>query len=248
MKKHQSISEVWDHKWENFNIERHAKESLKFDTWTRNHKPIIDKYLKRLNKGGIFLEAGCGIGQWCFYASRKYNIKSIGVDIAEKTINRLNLFLKSHKNNLISFIIDDLNNSVLSDNYCDMFVCLGVIEHFKDSEPMMRTLHRLLKPEGVGIITVPNVYSTHTFARPILKILNKWDIGYEKSLSPNSLKKLSIKSGFKVVECGVLPYGEIFGFFLNSLPIIGNLFKELSYFIEKRQNILGFVSFVVVKK
>ena len=247
MKKHQSVSEVWDHKWKDFNIEQYIKESFKSDPWTLNHKSIIDKYLRRINKGGIFLEAGCGMGQWCFYASIKYQIKSIGVDIAEKIINRLNLFLKDN-NGLISFTIDDLNNSILPDNYCDMFVSLGVIEHFENSVPMMKTLHRLLKPEGVGIITVPNVYSTHTFARPILKILNKWDIGYEKSLSPNSLKKLSIKSGFKVVEYGILPYGEMFGFFLSSLPIIGNLFREFSYFIEKRQNILGFVSFVVVKK
>lgn len=242
----QYIGGIWDKKWNNLDIGDFKRNSFLEDNWTLSHKEIIDKYLKRVKKDGVFLEAGCGMGHWCFYASEKYKIKSVGVDVAQKTIARLNDYRAG--DSLTSFLTDDLNDSKLQNNYFDMFVSLGVIEHFKDHRPMMKNLNRILRPGGVGIITTPNVYSLHTLTRPILRFWGKWDIGYEKSFSPNKLKQMSREAGFKVLERGVLPSGELFGCFLNSLPALGKIFKKASLLIEKTQNIFGFISFVVVQK
>lgn len=246
-KNYLNVSETWDKKWEKIDINKFRHQSFFTDKWTLYHKPLIEKYLKKVDKNSVFLEAGCGLGQWCFYVSKNYEIKSIGVDIAEKIIKRLNDYC-NNENKLVSFRVDDLNNSKLDNNCCDMFVSLGVIEHFKDSMPMMKTLYSLIRPNGVGIITVPNIYCMQTFTRPILQSIGKWGIGYEKSFSPKSLRKIALSVGFEVIENGVLPCGEMFGSFLNSLPVIGKMFKKISYFIEERQNIIGFLSFVVVKK
>ena len=241
--------EVWDKFYQRFTIEEFIKESLATDRWTIHHKPIIDKYLSQLNKTSIFLEAGCGLGQWCYYVANNYGIQAIGVDIAEETIRKMNEYLACSKSKAkVAFICDDLNNAKLDEELADMFISLGVIEHFADSRPMMRSLFKILKPGGVGLITVPNIYSIHTMTRPILQLLNKWEIGYEKSFSPTALKELSIDAGFKVIEGGVIPSGEMFGCFLNALPILGKYIEKLSLRIERNQSTFGFISYVIVSK
>ena len=190
MNKKLTVGEIWDDKWEKLDIHAFKEGAFKRDPWTVSHKPIIEKYIKKIKQGGVFLEAGCGMGQWCFYVAEKYGLKSFGVDVAEKTIEKLNDYCGKLNGNLINFIADDLNDSKMESQFCDMFVSLGVIEHFQDSKPMLKNLYRLLKPGGIGIITVPNAYSMHSITRPILQILNRWDIGYEKSFLPRELKNL----------------------------------------------------------
>src|SRR3989344_962582 len=246
MDSHLSVGKIWDEKWKDFNVAEFVKRGMEIDLWITFHKQIIEKYAERVDSRGLFLEAGCGMGYWCFYVSEKYKIKSVGVDIAPKTIAKLNDHCRKEKHTLASFLVDDLNNSNLPKNKFDMFVSLGVIEHFEDSGCMMRNLYNLLKPGGIGIITVPNLYSFHTITRPFLQLLGKWNIGYEKSFSPKKLKNLSLSNSFKIVEYGILPSGDMFGCFLNSIPVIGKIFKKISLFIEKRQNIFSFISFVVV--
>lgn len=242
--KREYVKEVWDKKWNKLDINEFRRNAFKSDPWTIHHRPIIEKYAQKIRKGGIFLEAGCGMGHWCFYISEKYGVYSIGADIAEETIVKL----QKVQTEMTEFIVDDLNASKLESEKFDMLISLGVIEHFKDSNRMVKNLNRVLKPEGIAIITVPNIYSIHTISRPILKFLEKWDIGYEKSFSPGKLEELCLKNNFKVIESGILPSGEMFGLFLNRIPFLGKFIEKLSFFIENRQNTFGFISFVVVRK
>ncbi|OHC66061.1 MAG: hypothetical protein A2040_03705 [Rhodocyclales bacterium GWA2_65_19] len=244
-----NTKEVWDKFYKRFVIDEFIKNSFATDRWTIHHKSMIDKYLSRLNKNNIFLEAGCGLGQWCYYAANNYGIDAVGVDIAEETMRKMNEYsANSNSKAKVVFICDDLNNTKLDAESADMFISLGVIEHFVDSRPMMRGLFRILKPGGIGLITVPNTYSIHTITRPILQLLNQWEIGYEKSFSPGSLKDLSIGVGFKVIEGGIIPSGEMFGCFLNAIPILGKYIGELSLRIERSQNTFGFISYAIVSK
>jgi len=246
LKQKTDTGEVWDERWKGIDLNKFHDRSFVDDKWTLFHKSLIEKYLNKLKSGSVFLEAGCGLGQWCFYASEKYNTRSIGVDVAEETINKLNEH--NPRKEQVGFVVDNLNDSKLEDGLCDMFISLGVIEHNRDSVPMLKTLYRLTKPGGVGVVTVPNLYCMHVITRPILQFLGKWNIGYEKSFSNKSLKKIASSVGFEVIEDGLLPTGELFGNTSINLPLVGRLFKSLSFFLERRQKIFGFLAFVVVRK
>lgn len=69
-----SFSETWDYIW-NLKVNHEIFLNIEevYDRWDRCHFEKIDENLKRLPSGARFLEAGCGLGQWCFYASPKYN-------------------------------------------------------------------------------------------------------------------------------------------------------------------------------
>lgn len=244
------IAELWDRKWQREEINIFSQIEECRDNWTKHHFPFIDTKLSRMaeDKDAIFLEAGCGLGQWCIYATQKYGIKSIGVDIAINTIERLKKYVKENNLKNIEFIKDDLRETKLPSDTFDFFICLGVIEHFYNSKIIVDNLYRVTKRGGEGLISVPNLYSIHTITRPLARLLNRWEIGYEKSFSPKRLKDLVEKSGFKVIHFGVIPSGEMFGCTLNNIPLFGRLFNKLSYLIERHQKILGFISYVWVKK
>ncbi len=239
-------SAIWDKHWSRIDdLDKYIDVRNSEDLWTEMHYEIIDDHLKSLNEDSVFIEAGCGLGQWCFYAAEKYNIKSIGVDVAKNSIDRLNKYVNDKKPGKVSFYLDDLNNTTIKAQDCDMFVSLGVIEHFKDSNPMLKSLYKILKNDGIGLITVPNLISFHTILRPISKAFGKFDIGYEKSFSSRGLRKICKNNGFKIIDYGVLPSGTSFGLTLTRMfPFL----KKVSLFLEQKTKNMGFVLYVVVSK
>jgi SAM-dependent methyltransferase len=239
---------IWDEKWHGIDVLQFKDDAFIHDRWTRFHISLVEKYLNRLKEGSLFLEAGCGMGQWCFYSAKKYKVRVIGVDIARENIENLKRISFQQGYGKIDFMVDDLAFSLLESNLCDMFISLGVIEHSRDNALIIKNLYRVLKPDGIGIITVPNVYALHTLTRPVLQLLNRWNIGYECSFSLRNLRRLVTGSGFKIIESGILPTGELFGTFLNNIPIFGKLIRRIGLSIETKQNIFGFLAFAVLKK
>ena len=249
MSKMNSISKLWDERWRKIeDLESFLCVEKSKNNWTNHHFNLIDNKLSKLPEGSFFLEAGCGLGQWCIYASQKYGIKSIGVDIAINTLKKLDEYIKKNNLKKVEFLRDDLNDTKLPDGTFDFFICLGVIEHFYHSKELVDNLFKVTKRNGEGLVSVPNLYSLHTILRPLAKLLDKWEIGYEKSFSPIKLKVLVKKAGFKVVHFGVIPSGEMFGCLLNNIPFLGKFFNKLSYLVESRQSTWGFISYVWVKK
>jgi SAM-dependent methyltransferase len=247
-KSENNIDIIWDSVWARFKIENFTDVDKIHDLWTSFHLEILKKELSALPRGSLFLEAGCGLGQWCFYANQ-IGHRAVGVDVAKDIIKKLNVFIQARKEyQNMKFIVDDLADSKLESNQFDYIISLGVIEHFKDSQPMLRQLHRLLKPNGKLFVSVPNLFALHTITRPLTRLLGIWDIGYEKSYTPRQLKDEAHNAGFKLERFGILQSGQLFGRVLNSLPFYGKFFRRMGSFIEKKQDIFGLYIYVICKK
>ena len=52
----------------------------------------------------------------------------------------------------------DLTAMDFPDNYFDIFICAGVLEHIKDDEKALQEVHRVLKPTGTAVIWIPIGY------------------------------------------------------------------------------------------
>jgi SAM-dependent methyltransferase len=244
-----SISQLWDGQWGQIkDVASFVDIERTQDVWTRCHLPLIDNKLRRLSAGSYFLEAGCGMGQWCIYANQKYGVKSLGIDIAGNTVGRMNEYIKRSKMLDVEFLVDDLRDTALPADTFDFFVCLGVIEHFHNPQKLLRNLYKVTKKNGEGLLTVPNVYSFHTFSRPLAQWLHTWHLGYEESFTAGRLRRLVQECGFRVVDAGIIPSGVLFGCRINSLPFVGRFFQRFSYVLESRQKTLGFIRYIWVKK
>lgn len=134
------------HMWEDLEIEGELKACE-----DRNIKDIFKKYLQ-LPSGNNkeILEAGCGLGAWVIYLTRKgYNIR--GIDHDEKVLERV----KSFDNNL-KVEKGDITNLNIEDESISAYISLGVLEHFEEgADAAINEAHRVLEKNGIAIVTVP---------------------------------------------------------------------------------------------
>lgn len=247
-KSEKEIDKIWDSRWSRYKLENVVDLTKINDPWTTFHIDILKKEISTLRPNSLFLEAGCGLGQWCFYVN-KFGHRAVGVDIAKDIIKNLNEFIRGKKEyENIKFLVDDLTHSKLEGNQFDFIVSLGVIEHFRDSKPMLKELYRLLKSNGRILISVPNVFALHTITRPLTKLLGIWKIGYEKSYSRRKIIEEIEEVNFRLIESGILPSGQLFGRILTSIPLFGRLLTAISYFIETKQSMFGLYIYVICEK
>ncbi|MFX1463602.1 MAG: class I SAM-dependent methyltransferase [Promethearchaeota archaeon] len=151
-----------DRVWFNGIIEQNLS-TIKIETTPR----VI--FLKYLNKNYKILDAGCGFGKWVIYLNQKgYDI--IGIDNNELTIKKLKEF-----NNLLQVEIGNITKLMYPDNYFDVYISMGVIEHFEEGPTLaLKEAYRVLKPNGLIIISTPTVNIVRKiFIQPILNIINR---------------------------------------------------------------------------
>lgn len=97
------------------------------------------------------LDIGCGGGS-TLVASKEYFGTFSGVDIVDERADNLPIH--------VDFSKVDLNFEKLSysDRAFDMVTAFQTIEHLENPFFVMREAHRVLKPEGLFMLSVPNPY------------------------------------------------------------------------------------------
>ncbi len=215
------------------------------------HAPFILNEIIGLEEKSKILEAGCGIGYWVFWLSEQGH-EAVGIDISDKAISIAKNYAKKNNIKACSFLNADVRTIPFKKNYFDYIFSFGVIEHFKDPSSILSEFYRVLKPGGKIFISVPNLYSLHSLKRPIVRLLGRWGVGYEKSYSPMTISKTIEASGFTMSKCDIMPGEEFFGCWPRYIPFIGEYlykrFRKLSLYLESKQKLIGFWLYAVAKK
>ncbi|MDP3093698.1 MAG: class I SAM-dependent methyltransferase [bacterium] len=235
------LKQDWENVWNLEEFREVDERSLVFG--------IVNSILARYPKGSMALDAGSGLGQWVFYFER-LGYKGYGIDIVKEAVKRC-LAKAEAENSGSDFRVGDIRQMPFEDDFFDAIVSFGAIEHFPETEKAIAEIYRVLKNSGTALITVPNVFSIRTLiTRPILNILKTPQFGYqgyEKSYRPKQLAKMMERAGFKHLKCGILPDGVLLGDFYRFLPFLGKslgtIARKISFWIEKRQNILGHMAY-----
>jgi len=126
----------------------------------RNRVKIAIKFASITHESTI-LDAGCSVG-YLLIALRNQNnsCKYYGID--KKSTYDIPSNIKN-----CSFQVGDIKNMDYNDNFFDAVFLLDILEHIEDVETAIKEVHRVLKPNGVAILSGP----TETWFYKICRLL-----------------------------------------------------------------------------
>ncbi|MBC8346021.1 MAG: class I SAM-dependent methyltransferase [Candidatus Marinimicrobia bacterium] len=190
----------WHSFWNDISIDDEITEA-------KNDYPLmLNAIIGNTNANSVVLEGGCGLGKFLFFLREKKYTNLIGVDFNEKPLDII-----KKRDPIIDVRVGDVNKLPLEDNSVDLYLSMGVIEHFEDGpQNALNEAYRVVKINGTLIVAVPyqNVYRG-TFRKwvtmPILKLLNpsfrnSHRVFYQYYYSKKDLKKFILNSGFEILD------------------------------------------------
>jgi ubiquinone/menaquinone biosynthesis C-methylase UbiE len=129
---------------------------------------------KAFERGGFYLDVGCGNGAQTVLFAKHFD-RWTGIDVENnrleefrRELNRGDYEAAKAPHEILRY---DGECIPLDDTAVDLLTCIEVIEHTRSDTHMLEELHRVLKPGGTAIITVPNkwwIFETHGANLPLL--------------------------------------------------------------------------------
>ena len=163
---------------------------------------LIDRYIP---KGATILDAGSGCGEGVvFLSGRGYRAR--GVDYSEELIARVRATYPD-----LEWTHGDIRSLPLETNSVDAVISWGVIEHDEAGPAKaLREFHRVLRPGGSAIVTVP---MNTEIARKSTEIIHR-KAGSEHAffqylMSEEELASEAIAAGFEITEISSLPSAHL---------------------------------------
>ena len=138
---------------------------------------------------GATLDLGSGVG---YGASQIATMQSVDLVIAFDISSDALAFAKGSYGETISFVTGDAGKLPFSEDSIDSIVCLEAIEHVPDANSVLEEMARVLRPEGLLVISTPNKWATSPLSR---RPLNPYHV---REWYPGRFKKLV--SRYFVVE------------------------------------------------
>jgi methionine biosynthesis protein MetW len=167
------------------------------------------------------LDVGCGDGRTAGLWLRDHGCSYVGADMSSNAIQH------ARELGLDVFNIDDASKLPFEAHSFDAVVCIEVLEHLFAPQTALSEIRRVLKPDGLALVTMPN--AAYWRRRLELSLLGRWNpLGDNLSLEQpwrdphirfftrSSLKNLLSSVGFNVLEVG--GHG---GSLLRDIPFVG---------------------------
>ena len=108
---------------------------------------------KDLIKGKKVLDLGCGAGRLSLFAA-KYAKEVFGIDYIEKAIDYANKFAGITKSENVTFQVGDLD--LFKNKKFDVILISDVLQHVDDPLKTLKQCNKILKQNGIVIISIPN--------------------------------------------------------------------------------------------
>jgi 2-polyprenyl-3-methyl-5-hydroxy-6-metoxy-1,4-benzoquinol methylase len=125
----------------------------------KTNKPCYFEHLARYLFASIFtkqkkvLDLGCGVGYGSYLLKESGANEVIGVDIADEAIGIAKGYYKLPG---IEFLFMDARSLGFQDESFDVVVAFELIEHLIEQDEVLSETRRVLKDEGILIISTPN--------------------------------------------------------------------------------------------
>ena len=174
-----------------------VKNLEKIKRYDKKFIKIIDT-LNNFKATGNLLDVGCANGEFLFLA-KKYGFNAYGVEANTYTANIAT-------SNGLNVFNGTLEEAKFKDNYFSVIYLGDIIEHVVDPVSLLRECKRILKKEGIIIISTPNIdcfwvkatqFVCYWFKLPWSVLLPYYHLYL---FSEANLKKCMHKLNFEILE------------------------------------------------
>lgn len=111
------------------------------------------EFAKRSVKGKIVAELGCGTGYGTYLLTKAGAKKIYAIDVSKEAIT----YAKRHYyHRNIEYSVADALHVTLPSNSIDCVIAFEVIEHIKKDTHFLKEVFRILKKNGIFILSTPN--------------------------------------------------------------------------------------------
>ena len=205
------------------------------------HNITFQKVKSYLKEGTKHLDYACGSGSLIGIYSEA---SSVGYDISKKQITYAQ---EKYGNKGNFYTIDELNYENYIDNY-DVVTLLGLLEFldFDENLEVINSLYKIIKPNGILIVTTPNFTSTMFLLDKIKNLFGgvSYKNQYKSKFNKKTLETLLKESRFNEYSINKFINFPVFlSFFNMNFALKCNNFIET--IIGKK---MGYLFFITLRK
>ena len=134
----------------------YEKISDDFDVSRKYNWKEFDEFIKYIKQDGKLADLGCGNGRFFGYIKDVRNVQYVGVDNNEALINKAKSNFPEAK-----FIVGDMLDLPFENDSLDVVVAIASLHHIPSNilrKKAIEEIHRVLKKNGILIITVWNLF------------------------------------------------------------------------------------------
>jgi SAM-dependent methyltransferase len=164
---------------------------------------------------GRVADIGCGPAVMAPHLLRR-GLEVWAIDASPRMIDRGHARLAGHPRRERAHLhVGDITSLRLADGFCDAVIAMGVLEYLPDYAPALGEIHRVLRPGGVAVLTVPNRASQYHLMHALRRSARraaKRDGFLTNRCLPWRLDRQLAAAGLRKVE------GRVCNFMLFPLP------------------------------
>jgi len=164
------------------------------------------------NLTGNYLDIGSGTGELIQLVKTNFNVSCYAVDYTDT--------LMQDKKQKVD--VTDLNHCSLpyDDNFFDAVTFTEVIEHLEDHRKILKEINRVLKKDGVLVVTTPNILNMKSRIRFLL-------VGFYNLFGPLHVKESALHHGGGHINP--------ISYFYLSHSLLDADFRDIKLTIDKKQ-------------
>jgi ubiquinone/menaquinone biosynthesis C-methylase UbiE len=200
-----STKDHWDRFW---------RDHAEVDEVYSNEDRLIGQILALMDvRGKEVLEVGAGSGRDAIRLA-KMGARVTIIDYVHSSFDLIRR-TAAREGAEIRMVCGDATRMPFPEGKFDLVFHQGLMEHFRDPQPLLRENTRILKEGGRLLVDVPQTFHIYTVAKHILIAMGKWFAGWETEYTIGQLEGLIRRQGLTVVA----RYGDwmVPGFFYRAL-------------------------------
>jgi len=159
--------------------------------------------ITRIKDKGVLLDIGCGDGSFLRYLNEHTMFDVMGTEINEQYVD----LIKQEYGIAVKF--GDLNQLNLPGDHFDVITMWDILEHVSNPKQMLEETKRVLKPDGILLLRVPNGDSLD------YKIFGKYWAGIDAPRHFFILTRASISNLLEATDFSIITSRNDIGSYLN---------------------------------